>query len=286
LSALPALRHAAAFTAAVAVGLWAPVAVVEAQVLRVIDVGGTQIALRVFGSSGPSILFEAGLGEDAGSFTPLAQQLSRCAKAALYDRPGTGKSGPRAGDVVLAGTVADELDALMSRAGIPPPFVLVGHSLGGLYVQAYARTRPDKVAAVVLIDATSPLEPPGLFAWKVLPKPGTVAAAEAAGVAESIAALRAGPPFPPVPLIVIVANDPLDTPARRALWREVQARTAALSPKGRLVEVSSGHFVKADKPQVVMDAILDAVTAAGYDVTACRHASRPRPAGMSNTPAK
>jgi hypothetical protein len=55
----------------------------------------------------------------------------------------------------------------------------------------------------------------------------------------------------------------------------VHARTAALSPKGRLVEVSSGHFVRADKPQVVIDVILDAVAAAGHDVVACRHAARP-----------
>jgi hypothetical protein len=281
---LPVLRRVGALAAVITVQLSVLVSVVGAQVPRVIHVDGTQIAIRVFGSFGPSTLFEAGLGEDAGSFIPLAQHLSRCATAVLYDRPGTGKTGLRTGGVVRAATVADELDELMSRAGIAPPFVLVGHSLGGLYVQAYARTRPDKVAAVVLIDATSPLQPPGMFVSKAPPKPGTAATAEAAGVAESIAALRTGPPFPPIPLIVIVANDPHEAPALRTLWREVQARTAALSPKGRLIEVSSGHFVKTDKPQVVIDAIVDAAAAAGYDVAACRQA--PRSAEPGSTRAK
>jgi pimeloyl-ACP methyl ester carboxylesterase len=171
---------------------------------------------------------------------------------------------------VLASTVADELDEVLTRAFVPPPYILVGHSLGGLYVQAYARSRPRKVAAVVLIDATTPLEPPDTFVSTVLPRAGTTAAAEEAGVPDSMAALRSGPPFPPVPLIVIAASDHNDTPAREALWRDVQARTAMLSPKGESVTANGGHFVQTENPQVVVTAILDAATAAGYDVAACR----------------
>ena len=152
----------------------------------------------------------------------------------------------------------------------PPPYILVGHSLGGLYVQAYARSRPRKVAAVVLIDATTPLEPPDTFVSTVPPRAGTTAATEEAGVPGSMAALRAGPPFPPVPLIVIAASDHNDTPAREAMWQDVQAHTAMLSPRGELVSVAGGHFVQTENPQIVVTAILDAATAAGYDVAACR----------------
>lgn len=89
-----------------------------------------------------------GRGEDSDSFVKIARQLSHCATAVLYDRPGTGRSERRKEPLVLASTVADELDEVLARAFVPPPFILVGHSLGGLYVQAYARSRPRKVAAV------------------------------------------------------------------------------------------------------------------------------------------
>jgi hypothetical protein len=67
---------------------------------------------------------------------------------------------------------------------------------------------------------------------------------------------------------VIAASDHNDTPAREALWQEVQARTAMLSPRGELVTVGGGHFVQTEN--LVVTAILDAATAAGYDTAACR----------------
>ena len=69
--------------------------------------------------------------------------------------------------------------------------------------------------------------------------------------------MLAGPPFPPVPLIVLAATDHGVTPEREALWHEVQAQTAALSPRGRLQVVpGSGHFIQNDRPEVVIDAVL------------------------------
>jgi pimeloyl-ACP methyl ester carboxylesterase len=112
--------------------------------------------------------------------------------------------------------------------------ILVGHSLGGLYVQAYARTRPSKVAAVLPIEATSPLEPPETFVSTV-PARARTAAPEEANVPESMAALRAAPPFPPVPLIVIAASDHNDTPAREALWQNFQSRTAWRRFRGPII---------------------------------------------------
>ena len=71
--------------------------------------------------------------------------------------------------------------------------------------------------------------------------------------------MLAGPGFPSVPLIVLAATDHGVTPELEALWQEVQARTAVLSPNGRLVVVEgSGHFIQGDRPQVVIDAVLDA----------------------------
>ena len=96
------------------------------------------------------------------------------------------------------------------------------------------------------------------------PNPGSIEAAEEAGFAPSVKAMLAGPPFPPVPVIVLAATNHGDTPEREALWRETQARTAALSPKGQLRIVDgSGHFIQIDRPQAVVDAVLEALRQTG-----------------------
>jgi pimeloyl-ACP methyl ester carboxylesterase len=112
-----------------------------------------------------------------------------------YDRPGIGNSPapPNPGAPVLAASVADDLLGELCDRGLPGPYLLVGHWIGGLYVQAFARNHPDAVAGMVLVDASSPLEPPGVFVSTLPPKPGTVEAAEEAGVAPSVAALGVPP---------------------------------------------------------------------------------------------
>jgi hypothetical protein len=193
---------------------------------------------------------ESGLGTDMLGWEEVTRPLAAFAQIVLYDRPGIGRSGPRRGtDVVLASTVADELLACLHALGIPPPYLLVGHSLDGFYLQGFARQYPGETAAVVLIDSASPLEPSGVFGSTVPLEPGSIAAREEAGFTPNAAAMLAGPPFPPVPLIVLVATDHDVTPDRKALWLEVQEQTVALSPKGRLrVVQDTGHFIQKDRP--------------------------------------
>jgi pimeloyl-ACP methyl ester carboxylesterase len=233
--------------------------------MSLLRIDDTDIAFERLGCAGPVIIFESGLGTDMHGWEEVAPPLATGAQIVLYDRPGIGRSGPRHGtNALLACTVAEELLACLHVIDVPPPYLLVGHSLGGLYMQAFARRYPHETAAVVLVDSASPLEPPGVFGSTVPPEPGSIAAAEEAGFAPSAAAMLAGPPFPPVPLIVLVATDHGVTPEREALWLEVQAQTAALSPKGRLKIVQgSGHFIQKDRPQVVIEAVLEAACEAG-----------------------
>ncbi|MBX9943244.1 MAG: alpha/beta hydrolase [Reyranella sp.] len=235
-------------------------------------VGNHDMALRILGDSGPWIIFESGLGEGIDSWEQVAPVLAACAHTVVYDRLGVGRSSPRrGGGAVLASEVSDRLMSLLATIDAPPPYILVGHSLGGLYVQSFARKHPTLVAAVVLVDSASPFEPPGVFVSTVPPAPGSIEAAEEAGVVPSIAAMLAGPPFPPVPLTVLVATNHGDTGEREALWREVQARTAALSPKGRLEIVDeSGHFIQSDRPQTVIGAVVQVARAAGIAMPTCR----------------
>ena len=235
-------------------------------------VGGEEMAVRILGNSGPWIVFEAGLNEGIETWEQVAPALAACARVVLYDRLGIGRSAPRpAHGPVLASAVADRLMRLLAAIDATPPYILVGHSLGGLYVQSVARRYPMSVAGVVLVDAASPYEPPGVFVSTVPPAPGSTAAAEEAGVAPSVRALLAGPPFPPLPLIVLAATDHGDTSERESLWRDVQARTAALSPKGHLEVVEgSGHFTQNDRPQAVIQAVLRLARESGADVSRCR----------------
>ncbi|MBV8576747.1 MAG: alpha/beta hydrolase [Acetobacteraceae bacterium] len=244
--------------------------------MSLLHIGDADIALERLGCAGPVIVFEAGRGTDMRSWDDVARPLAAFARIVLYDRPGIGRSGPRHGtDVVLASTVADELAACLHASDMPPPYRLVGHSLGGLYMQAFARQYPGETAAVVLVDSASPLEPPGVFGSTVPLEPGSIAAREEAGFAPSAAAMLVGPPFPPVPLIVLVATDHDVTPDREALWLPVQEQTAALSPKGRFQIVQgAGHFIQKDRPQVVIEAVLEAMREAGMQPQDLRQADQ------------
>lgn len=230
---------------------------------------GSGLAYRLSGTRGPLVVFESATAETMATWDPVVARLGPCLRALTYDRRGVGSSAPLDTSHVSAGEVAARLRRLLRDAALPEPFILVGHSIGGLYAQAFARAYPGSVAAVVLVDAASPLEPPNTFVPTQPPLPGTVAAAEESGVAASVEALRAGPTFPPVPLRVLAATRHDDTPAREALWQQVQARTAALSPKGRYVIVESGHFVQAERPEAVAEAIRDAAREAGLAAAGC-----------------
>jgi len=73
-----------------------------------------------------------------------------------------------------------------------------------------------------------------------------------------------------VPLVVLTATDHGDSPEREAEWRDVQQRTAALSPKGRATVVNGGHFLQIDRPEAVATAILALAAETGADLSACR----------------
>jgi pimeloyl-ACP methyl ester carboxylesterase len=228
------------------------------------------ISTRIEGTRGRPVVFISGLGEEMDGWDRVASAIARCAVVVRYDRPGIGASRPAPDAPVLAQDVALRLSAILSDLDIAVPVVLVAHSLGGLYAQAFARLFPEQTAGLVLVDASSPLEPEGVFVSTQPPTPGTPAAWEAAGIAESVAALKSGPDFPDMPLLVLVASDHEDTAEREALWLEIQRRTAALSPQGALrIAQGSGHFIQEDRPETVVAAIEAVLSATGSDLEDC-----------------
>jgi pimeloyl-ACP methyl ester carboxylesterase len=123
---------------------------------RLVDVGGRQLQLDCRGAGSPLIVLEAGLGPSGSlAWGKVHDDLAKVARTCAYSRAGILWSDPREGPQTPA-TVADDLKALLGRAGESPPLVLVGHSLGGLYAMAYAKRFEADVAGVALVDSSHP----------------------------------------------------------------------------------------------------------------------------------
>jgi pimeloyl-ACP methyl ester carboxylesterase len=246
------------------------------------------------GKGTPVVVFEAGLGASKESWRWVFADVAKSTRAFAYDRAGTGDSVARSNDRSAA-QIVDELHALLAAAAVSPPYVFVGHFHGALYVNLYARTYPDEVAGVVFVDALhedfparckavarrdcfpsqSSVEvnqdrfnPESGILWesqeRVVPRRAgfSAAAKEYMGQSASIQQLHEAKPFPPVPVVVINGTQGGDA-SIRALWNDTQKELAGLSPKGRYVQCDTcTRAVHADKPTVVVEAILSVVAQA------------------------
>ena len=146
-----------------------------------VDVGGRQVYLECHGSGSPTVILQSGYGNAGDIWTvaeshppPVAEGLAASSRVCLYDRPGsvrvTDDRGQQVSEALpgrsqtvsmprTGAEVVGELHDLLAKAGVPGPYVLVGHSLGGLFNLLYARTHPDQVVGLVMVDATPPALP-------------------------------------------------------------------------------------------------------------------------------
>jgi pimeloyl-ACP methyl ester carboxylesterase len=124
---------------------------------RLVDVGGHRLHLLCAGAGAPAVVFDAALGASSISWSLVQPEVARVTRACAYDRAGFGWSdaGPKPR---TAGRIAAELRELLVRAAVPPPYVLVGHSFGGLVVRVFASRHPRDVAGLVLVDPAHPEE--------------------------------------------------------------------------------------------------------------------------------
>lgn len=123
-----------------------------AQPDRLVDVGGSSVHVSERGQGGPTVVLIAGSGDTSASWVQVQREVSRTARVIAYDRPGLGFSDPGS-PPTAEGFVAD-LAALLEQMAVPGPYLLVGHSLGGLIARAYANRFPSQVAGLVLVDST------------------------------------------------------------------------------------------------------------------------------------
>jgi pimeloyl-ACP methyl ester carboxylesterase len=124
---------------------------------RLVDVGGHRLHIQTKGNGEPTVIFDAGLPGSVLSWHHVLPDLSRLVRAVAYDRAGLGWSDPGP-EPRTAERIVEELRRLLDRAGVGPPYILVGHSYGGLTMRLFAALHPHEVAGLVLVDPVGPGE--------------------------------------------------------------------------------------------------------------------------------
>ena len=119
---------------------------------QLVDVGGRRLHLICIGAGEPTVVFESSHLGGAGSSRVAREEIARSTRVCSYDRMGLGWSDPGP-TFISAGVLSDDLEHLLDRAGVQPPYVLVTSSIGGLTTELFARRHPDRVAGLVFLDA-------------------------------------------------------------------------------------------------------------------------------------
>ena len=242
--------------------------------------GGRSLYLRCVGSGTPTVLLEAGFGGTTNNWSAVQPQLGRTMRTCAYDRAGLGNSLPIPG-VHDAGDEVDDLARLLERAELPPPYLLVGHSYGGLLVRLFADAHPEKTAGIVLVDAMGRNQDHRLSAiWREAPARVRRIVPDPAQPVIDDVDLSAGAALdaevrelPPVPLVVITRGnaeaEEQQFPSRlqlvlRSTRMDMQDELAALTDDSvHVVATRSGHFVQSPadgQPRVVIRGVRAAAT--------------------------
>ena len=269
--------------------------------------GGRELYLKCRGTESPTVLLEAGLRNTADVWstpadasdkrTMVYQGVSRFTRVCAYDRPGTtlppnefSRSTPVRQPRTTTDT-ANDLHRLLAAAHLKGPFVLVGHSTGGLIIRRFAAAHPRDVAGMVEVDAIAEgimplLEPdwwPQYNAQALVAPPPSLASykdLETIDFTASFAQMRQAERVSPlrhIPLVVLSHTQPFalpDTlppefgPILEQAWSTMQDQLANLVPGAQhVIAQHSGHYIQIDQPGLVRAAIKRVVK----DVRAGRH---------------
>jgi pimeloyl-ACP methyl ester carboxylesterase len=265
---------------------------------RVAIRGGRKLYLECHGAGSPTVVLEAGTGNlaEVWSLAPsgpgpaVLPAVARFTRVCAYDRPGTFQlpDDPSRAPVLSrsdpvamprsARDIVSDLRALLRAADVPGPYVLVGHSFGGMVARLYATSRSRSVAGLVSIDAQNEdfaasykeLLTPDQYTAAVLnpgPPPGLegYSAVERLSLEVSAAQMRqaqADTPLRPMPLVVISHSRTIPNPfgfppdwpleALERAFEASQDKLAALAPGARhVIAAQSGHYIQLDQPRLV-----------------------------------
>jgi pimeloyl-ACP methyl ester carboxylesterase len=232
---------------------------------QIADTAAGNIEFSEIGGAEPAVVFEAGTDNYKEIWNKVYPEIARTNTVFAYDRPGIGRSGPtrQPRDGL---TIIEDLRAILRGRHLAPPYVLVGYSAGGLYMQLYARRYPAEVAGLVLVDPTHPLQFEGAGAMKnrsafvnfvVSAALSGPQKAEFDALAETGREVLASPPLAVgLPAVILVAPETAKTKIA-AFDNAKRADFARLYPSATIRDIDSGHDVPQENPQAVIDAIRD-----------------------------
>ena len=252
-----------------------------------IDVGGYSLYLNCTGSGNPTVILESGLTGDFTSWNTTQPEIAKFTRVCSYDRAGLSYSDP--GPIPRnAELTTSDLHTLLTKANIAPPYILVGHSFGGLLIRRYYFEYPEEVTGMIFIDSLH--ENWWDEALALLPTDTSADTVRLANFREYlvdgwkhpegnyenmdipavIEQIRETGDFGNLPVTVLTAETfnvlnsglPADMEANlAALFREEQGRIATLSTIGTQTVISeSGHDMPHDNPQAVIQAIEEMIS--------------------------
>lgn len=240
---------------------------------------GRKMEYSRYGSGHPPIVFLSGLGNTMDTWKSVYWSARGVSTVVMYNRLGYGRS-TKSREPRTAERIVSELREFLPAAGYEPPYILVAHSAGGLYALYYAKTHPDEIAGLVLVDAShweqakflKDQDPKKDFLTSVLSAVSSVAMLfvdtgmakeEFAALEESSRQVVEAGPFPDIPLVVISGTKHGSSgPISEEKWQDWQKELVALSPQGKLVlATKSGHFVQNKEPGLIVQAIKDVYAA-------------------------
>ena len=255
---------------------------------RLVEVGGHKLHIRCTGTGEPAVILETGLGGSSADWGFVQPQVAAFTRVCSYDRAGLGYSDPGPSPRTTR-RIARELADLLDRTGIKEPVILVGASIGGLMVRVFAAEHAERVAGLVLVDAShedqaidvprmAPFVPMlaslGLLrvsGFSLGPPSDSLAPSERASaratsfratayraavdefihLRESVAEVRATRRKLTVPLVVVTAGRGTD-----AAWLALQRDQLDLSSHGcQVIAEQSGHAIVVGQPEAVVDAV-------------------------------
>ena len=222
------------------------------------------------GVGGATVVFESGLGDDWQPWQLVAPEVAEQARVFAYSRPGYGQSEPTT-EPRDAEHIVEGLRALLAARGYAPPYVLVGHSLGGGYMELFAKAHPEEVTGVVLVDPRHPdfttacaeagiegcVPPASIVA--TLPR---VQSDELEAYAQTSEEVRVHGPFGSYPVRVLSATSHGFSPQGEALWESMLGEIAGEAADGeRMVFTGAGHYLQVERAHEVSQVILSVATA-------------------------
>ncbi len=226
---------------------------------------GKKMEFVLQGEGSPTLVFETGLGPEIDTWDTILDSLSQHTRVYAYNRPGYGNSNLKDAPGTVT-EVAQQLHANLVAKQIRPPYIVVGHSLGGLYVNMFARLYPEETAAVVFIDASHPEqfeyfknEQDLMYLVLTTSIENSQRQYELDIVHSTSESFQKAADFPDIPITVLTAGKPASLGGKRMRdkWLEFQAELAELSTQSRHIVVeNSGHYIHRNAPEQTISEIL------------------------------